>query len=138
VSAAKQADLREPESTGPAVSAISRRVNTKLTRVVLRFTTLSNDAKRGSFVIDERGGSFGRDESSNAIAVPSDLTMEVSFHDACCAIVHTRLFTPVSFCSSGKQSRRDFLGRRNVSAVRQASPAQDRARGRARFEWNVA
>ena len=51
-----------------------------LDRVVLRFTTLSNDATRGSFVVERCGASFGRDAAANAIAVPSDLTMEEKDH----------------------------------------------------------
>lgn len=54
--------------------AAARRPTPNLERIVLKFTTLSNDAPARGFVVDAGGATVGRGDG-NAIRVGSDGTM---------------------------------------------------------------
>ena len=59
----------------------SGRATPRLTHLVLRFTTLSDDAPRRGFVVGPRGAAVGRAER-NGISVPSDATLAEYNHGA--------------------------------------------------------
>lgn len=70
--AASPAHARPPDA--PPSLAARRRGTSGLERVVLKFTTLSNDAPARGFVVDAGGATVGRGDG-NTIRVGSDGTM---------------------------------------------------------------